>query len=116
MALEFTHRLSQSFRCAFDPQVRQIGRASFGGEMLERDALHRGADELFEVIHRQAGGEEAQSGVVAGQRPQQVAETGVFETAPHLARGILQRLQAVEDQEGRLLPDQFGQALAFVPR
>ena len=89
------------------------GRADL--QFLQGD-LRRRARGAGEVGDAFAGGDHAEARVARGQALEEGGEAGVLEAPLDLRppRRVLQRLDAVEDEQGPLLPDQRGETGAAV--
>ena len=101
-------RMSFSRTLHSEPAKKIDGRAGlqFLQENLRRRA--RGAGEVGDAF---AGGDHAEPRVSPGQTFEQSGEAGIFEAPRDLRppRRVLQRLNAVEHEEGPFLPDQPGE-------
>ena|GEM_PF-5392918 len=86
------------------------------GLQLFQSDLRRCLGIAGEVGDAFAGGDDAEARIAHGQALEKSREAGIFEAAFDLrpARRILQRLDAVKDQEGALTPDEGGEAGATV--
>ena len=96
---------------ADDPQVPQQLDRRFPRQPVE--LLFLGGGVSLDVGQVFAGGDDDQSGVVGGQLPQQRFERRVFQPPGlRIARRVLQRFDAVEDQQRAAPSNQPGQPLA----
>ena len=77
-----------------------------GVQFFQRD-LRRRRPESGEIRDPFAGGHHAETRIARGQALEEGGEAGISEAAFDLqpARRVLQRLDAVEDEKGPLLPD-----------
>ena len=100
---------------AVHPELAEQRHGRAGLQLLQGD-LRRRARGAGEVGDPFPGGDHAEARVARGQTLEERGEAGVLEPPLDLrpARRVLQRLDAVEDEQGALLPHQIGEARAAV--
>ena len=87
--------------------------AGGGGEVLQFQHRCGGVAEGRQVGHSLAGGHQAEAGIALGQAPEQGSQCGITELAGQRTGRVLQRLQAVEDEQSAALRGELSEALAF---
>ena len=115
VAMEALCRLVELSIGAEHAELPQQGAGRDGVERIERMAQARAVTVFVggEVGDVGAAGEDAQSRIVPGESAEQRLHGGVFELAAEPAGRLLQRLYAVEHQQGPLGGDQFGEFRAL---
>ena len=107
-------RLHLGFR-ADDLQVAQEGDRRLLHQLVELLLLGRRL--VLDVLQVLAGGDDAQAGIVGGQTLQERFEGLILEPPGlRIVHRILQRLDAVEDEQRAMPADEPGQPFAALPR
>ncbi len=107
-------RLHLGFR-ADDLQVAQQGNRRLLHQLVE--LLLRGRRLVLDVLQVLAGGDDAQAGIVGGQTLQERFEGLILEPPGlRIVHRILQRLDAVQDEQRAMPADEPGQPFAAFPR
>jgi hypothetical protein len=115
MATKFDRSLLQFLWRPAYPSPAEQSRSRGGCEMIESQSLDQRTLKFLDVVHGHTGRHNAEPRIVARQLPQQDLETRIFEPSLLLPRRILQRLQAIQDEQRALLLQEARQALALVP-
>ncbi|MEM6455519.1 MAG: hypothetical protein AAF772_10525 [Acidobacteriota bacterium] len=121
MALRLLDGVHQIVVGTIDAQRSQQRDAVGGIEIFQIDAVRLRVDVRVEITNRHARREQAEMtrsvAVGCGERAQDHAQRGIFQVpGPRVPFAVLQRFDAVEQEQRRLLANEIRQALRALNR
>ena len=116
MATELVAGTSQLRFISFDAQRSEQLCTGIAGELLQVPARGRGALVICNVRDRQPRGNYAKPRIEGSKLAQKRLQGRIAQPSFLWTRRILERLQAIQNQQGSTMRDQFRQSFALLPR